>query len=137
MAPTPEVSAFLKSLADLPPGPGISLDSILQPAIDAEANLRRLFALEKTSPTIHDPHVGLIDVFSVPKSIQQTRARRVEDEEDLTARYVLPLSAEARRGDGEMAMSSSIEEFKENFRIFSGPLLHPVSFCFTRQKRLE
>jgi hypothetical protein len=135
MASTPEVSAFLKSLADLPPGPGISLDSILQPAIDAEANLRRL--LEKTSPTIRDPFVGLIDVFSVPKATRQTRARRVEDEEDLTARYVLPLSAEARRGDGEMAMSSSIEEFKENFRIFSGPSLHLVSFSFTLLKRLE
>jgi hypothetical protein len=115
----PDINAFIKQVNDLPSGPA-SLDAALAPCLAAEAELRQVFATDKAHPMLKDPYVGLVDVFSAPDTIRQSRPRVVKDEVDLSKRYVLPVPEEKRRKEGELAMAPSIEEFKDHFKIFSG-----------------
>src|SRR5262245_32760225 len=115
MPQTTEATAFLQRVASLPSGPCISLNSALKPSLDDEAELRRLFATDKTNSRLSDPHVGLVDVFDAPSSIRTTRARFVKDEVDLSAKYVMPLSEASRRKEGDPAMVADLEEFKRNW----------------------
>jgi hypothetical protein len=116
---TPEAIAFLQRVDSLPSGPGISLDAVLQPSLDDEGELRRLFATDKSNSRLIDPHVGLVDVFDAPVSIRTTRARVVNDELDSSAQHVMPLAENHRRKEGEPTMVSGLEEFKKNWSIFT------------------
>ncbi|EKM59033.1 uncharacterized protein PHACADRAFT_205211 [Phanerochaete carnosa HHB-10118-sp] len=114
-----EAAAFLSRVAQLPPGPGISLEDVLKPSLEDEAELRKLFAQDKKNSRLLDPHVGLVNVFDAPEDIRKTRARVVANEEDLSAKYVMPLSEDCRRKDGAPAMVASLDEFKKNWAIFT------------------
>ncbi|PPR01075.1 hypothetical protein CVT24_000396 [Panaeolus cyanescens] len=121
MQPTPEIQAFIDRIEALPAGPGVShdLDAALKPSIDEEIELRKLFANDRQNTRLSNPYVGLVDVFAAPSAIRTTRARIVQDETDLTAKYVMPLTDAKRRKDGSQAMVSDLEEFKKNWAIFS------------------
>ncbi|EPQ59792.1 ankyrin [Gloeophyllum trabeum ATCC 11539] len=119
MPQTAEAEAFLKRIADLPAGPGTSLDDALKPSIEDEAELRRLFATDKGHPRLEDPFVGLVDVFAAPADIRTTRARVIANGDDLKAHHVMPLPEFARRKEGEPAMVTTLDEFKKNWAIFS------------------
>ena len=99
---TPEAQSFIQRLVESPTG---SLDAILQPSLDDEAELRRLFATDKANPRLQDPYVGLVDVFAAPAAIRTTRARVVTTDDDLNAKHVMPLSETNRRKDGDPSMS--------------------------------
>ncbi len=114
-----EATAFLARISELPSGPGVSLDAALQPSLDDEATLRKLFAQDKTNSRLSDPSVGLVDIFDAPAAIRTTRARVIANEEDLSKRYVMPLSEMARRKEGSPSMVESLEEFKKNWAIFT------------------
>ncbi|KAH9930561.1 ankyrin [Amylocystis lapponica] len=121
MPQTPEAQAFLSRVSDLPSGAAAfdALSNALQPSLDDEAELRRLFATDKTNPRLKDIHVGLVDIFEAPQDIRTTRARVPKDEDDLIAKHVMPLSAERRRKDGVPAIVKTLDEFKQNWAIFS------------------
>ncbi|KAI0738301.1 ankyrin [Daedaleopsis nitida] len=121
MSQTPEAQAFLARVAQLPPGPGAAdlLTQVLQPSLDDEAELRKLWATDKSNPRLRDLHVGLVDVFNAPDSIRTTRARVVNDETDLSARYVLPLDEKRRRKEGEPSMVSDLDTFKKTWALFT------------------
>ena len=121
MPQTAEAQAFLARIAQLPPGPGVSdlLSQALQPSLDDEAQLRKLWATEKTNARLRDPHVGLVDVFDAPDDIRKTRARVVTDEADLFAHHILPLAEDRRRKEGEPCMVASLDEFKKNWGLFT------------------
>ncbi|KAJ3554073.1 hypothetical protein NM688_g3295 [Phlebia brevispora] len=119
MPQTPEAAAFLERITQLPPGLGVSLDDALKPSLEDEAELRKLFAQDKTNIRLQDPHVGLVDVFDAPSDIKTTRARVVQSEDDLSAKYVMPLSTENRRKDGSPCMVQSLADFKANWAIFT------------------
>ncbi|EAU82414.1 ankyrin repeat protein [Coprinopsis cinerea okayama7 len=114
-----EAQAFLARIAALPAGPGVSLDDVLKPSIEDEAELRRYFASDRGNTRLSDPYVGLVDVFDAPADIRQTRARVVVDEVDLSAKHVMPLKAADRRPEGAPAMVSDIDEFKKNWTVFT------------------
>lgn len=114
-----EAAAFIARVAQLPPGPGVSLDDVLKPSIADEAELRKLFAQDRKSTRLADPYVGLVDVFDAPDDIRKTRARVVADEADLSAKYVMPLTDDRRRKDGTPAMVADLDEFKKNWAIFT------------------
>jgi hypothetical protein len=119
MQQTPEAEAFITRIISLPKGPGVSLDEALQPSLDDEAELRKLFATDKTNTRLNDPYVGLVDVFAAPPEIRTTRARVVKDDQDLSAKYVMPLSESDRRKEGDPCMVNNLEEFKKNWSIFT------------------
>ena len=119
MAPILAVQEFISRLQALPPGPGVSLDDVLEPALDDETQLRKLFATERQHDRLADPHVGLVDVFDAPDVIRTTRARIVQGPDDLSARYAMPLDEAKRRKEGAPCMVASLEEFKKNWGIFT------------------
>lgn len=119
MQPTSEIQAFIDRVNVLPAGPGVSLDAALQPSLDEEADLRKLFATDKKNTRLSNPHVGLVDVFEAPASIRITRARVVEGVEDLSAKYVMPVADGNRRHEGTPSTVADLEEFKKNWSIFT------------------
>ncbi|KAJ7124475.1 hypothetical protein C8R44DRAFT_703945 [Mycena epipterygia] len=112
---TPEAQSFIQRVLGLPKGPGAILDPVLQPSLEDETHLRRLFATEKSHARLSNPYVGLVDVFDAPADIRTTRARVGED----NAQYVMPLSQINRRKEGTPSMVSDIDEFKKNWSVFS------------------
>ncbi|KAJ7196941.1 ankyrin repeat protein [Mycena pura] len=116
---TPEAQSFIQRVLGLPKGPGVSLDLVLQPSLEDEAELRCLFATDKAHARLSNPYVGLVDVFAAPADMRITRARVVKDETDLSAQYVMPLSEANRRKEGAPCMVSDIDEFKKNWGVFS------------------
>lgn len=121
MQPTPEIQAFIDRIEALPAGPGVSdsLNAALKPSIDEEIELRKLFANDRQNTRLSNPHVGLVDVFAASDAIRTTRARIVADDDDLSAKYVMPLADAKRRKEGAPAMVNDLEEFKKNWAIFS------------------
>jgi hypothetical protein len=116
---TAEAKAFIERITSLPDGPGVSLQEALQPSLDYEAELRRLFATDKAHPSLDNPYVGLVDVFDAPAEIRTTRARVVKDEEDRFANHVMPLSDKARRTEGAPSIANDLDEFKRNWNVFT------------------
>lgn len=116
---TIEAQSFLERLSS-----GISLDAVLKPSLDDEAELRHLFATDKTNERLNNPYVGLLNIFDAPennvqKNIAVTRAREVKDGEDLTAKYIMPLTEDNRRRSGDACMVPEMETFKKNWSIFT------------------
>ncbi|KAA1479103.1 ankyrin [Dentipellis sp. KUC8613] len=114
-----EANAFLNRLAKIPPRGPVSLDDVLLPSLDDEAELRKLFAQDKAHARLADKHVGLVDVFAAPRNARVTRARVVADDADLIAKYVMPLPASRRRADHAPAVVEDLDEFKKNWAIFT------------------
>ncbi|KAJ3734550.1 hypothetical protein DFJ43DRAFT_133831 [Lentinula guzmanii] len=114
-----EAQAFIDRVLALPKGPGVSLESALQPSLEDEAQLRRLFATEKDNSRLKDPYVGLVNVFDAPPEIRTIRARVVKDDEDLSAKYVMPLSPKDRKLEGTACIVPTSEEFQKNWVVFS------------------
>ena len=127
MVQTAEAQAFLDRIASLPTGPGVNLDSVLQPSLDDETELRRLLANDRSNARLSNPYAGLVDVFEGPSDIRTTRARVVKDDQDLNAKYVMPVPDDKRKKEGEPCMVSELDEFKRNWTIFSEASLSQLS----------
>ena len=119
MPPNAVTQAFLDRILELPAGPGVSLDGVLEASVVEEAKLRRLFVEDRDNPILADPYVGSVDVFDGPENIRTTRARVVASEEDLSEKHVLPLPDNVRRKEGAPATVSDLAEFKRNFAVFT------------------
>ena len=119
MQPTAEIESFISRIVALPPGPGVSLDGALQPSLDDEVELRKLFATDRKNERLVSPYVGLVDVFAAPDAIRTTRARVVAGKDDLSAHYVMPIQEDDRRKEGSPAMVADLEEFRKNWAIFT------------------
>ena len=65
------------------------------------------------------PMSALLMCLMPPDIIRMTHARIVRDQDDLSARYVVPLDEAKRRKEGTPCMVASLEEFK-NWGIFRG-----------------
>ena len=118
MSQNKEATQFLSRIAILPKG-NVSLDVVLQPSLDDEADLRKLFATDKGNPRLKDIHVGLVDIFAAPSDIRTTRARVVTNDSDRDAQHVMALSDALRRKEGSPAMVDNLEVFKKNWSIFT------------------
>ncbi|KDQ19312.1 hypothetical protein BOTBODRAFT_142912 [Botryobasidium botryosum FD-172 SS1] len=115
-----EGAAFLERISALPPGPGVSLAPAIQPALEDEAALRRLFATDRANARLDDAYVGLVDIFGDGTDvIKRTRARVVRDEEDLSAQYIMALDDKRRREEGAPAIAESFADFKYNWDVFT------------------
>jgi hypothetical protein len=61
----------------------------------------------------------LVDIFAAIPDIRVTRARVIKDDQDFSAKYVMPLSDDRRRKEGSPAMADSLGDFKRNWAIFT------------------
>jgi len=113
---SPEAEAFLQRLST----PGVTVPIAIQPSIDDELVLRRLFATKRTHSRLQNPHVGLVNVYGPgTDGIRHIRARVVEDAQDLDKRYLFPLSDDVRKKDGELAMAETFADFRTRWEIFT------------------
>ncbi|KAI0059341.1 ankyrin [Artomyces pyxidatus] len=122
-----EAEVFLSRIAQLPDGPGVSLDALSEQARDEELELRRLFATERTNVRLADIHAGLVDVFEAPMHARTTRAR-VFDDRDANLKFVEPLPDSRRRKEGTPATVVTLEEFRENWATFTENLLSDIDW---------
>jgi hypothetical protein len=96
--------------------------------LEEEAQLRRLFVNDRSNPLLLDPHVGLVNIFGGPPDIRITRARVIRSEQELDAKYVLPLSARLRRAGGSPATVKSLDVFLAKFHAFTGGSLRSINW---------
>jgi hypothetical protein len=108
MSQNKEAIQFLSRVSSLPNGP-VSLDDVLQPSLQDEAELHKMFATDKGNAHLSDIHVGLVDVFTAPSDIRTTRARVIKDDVDLDAHHVMALPTSLRRQEGSPAMVENLE----------------------------
>lgn len=118
MSQNKEATQFLSRVSSLPKGP-VSLDEVLQPSLQDEAELRKLFATDKGNARLRDIRVGLVDIFAAPSDIRTTRARIIKDDADLDTHHVMALPNCLRRKEGSPAMVENLEAFKKNWAIFT------------------
>ncbi|KAI0263726.1 hypothetical protein BC834DRAFT_290264 [Gloeopeniophorella convolvens] len=118
MSQNKEAIAFISRVANLPRGP-VSLDAALQPSLDDEAELRKLFATDKGNARLKDIHVGLVDVFAAPGDVRVTRERIFKDEAERDAQHVMVLPDSMRRREGSPAIVEDFEAFKKNWGVFT------------------
>ena len=104
-----EAVAFLSRLAT------DGLDAALGPALDYEAELRRLFAQDRSNKRLADPHAGLVDVFNCDPAVLTTRSRDTSD----NAEHIFALKSSERRASGSPATAKSFAEFQRNWSVFT------------------
>ncbi|PBK72133.1 ankyrin [Armillaria solidipes] len=103
MPQTTEAQSFLERLSS-----EISLDAVLKPSLDDEAELRHLFATDKTNERLNNPYVGLLNIFDAPENNVQKNIA-----------YIMPLTEDNRRRSGDACMVPDMETFKKNWSIFT------------------
>ncbi|KAF8335572.1 ankyrin repeat protein [Amanita rubescens] len=116
---TPKLKRSCIALRRCRGDPGVNLDEVLQPSLDDETELRRLLATDRSNTRLSNPYVGLVNIFEAPSDIRTTRARVVKDDQDLNAKYIMPVPEDKRKKEGEPCMVSDLDEFKKNWSIFS------------------
>ena len=101
---------------------GVPLQDALDSSIASETNLRKIFATDRTNELIKDPYIGLVNIFDAPDAIKRIHARDVPDDDDNPLRFtkhVFPLKAKARVASGEYAMTSTLEDFRTSWNVFT------------------
>jgi hypothetical protein len=117
----PKTPEKLKDLAFyLSKHPEKPLVELLQPYKVHENKLRELFAQGPSNAALNDPHVNAVPVFNEHTAELKIRARdlTIEDEQ-LKEKYIMPLTAAARKPNGSPAVVRSLKEFRDNFNLFS------------------
>ncbi|KAF7964563.1 hypothetical protein HWV62_5684 [Athelia sp. TMB] len=115
----PEATTFIEQISALPLNPSLSLDAVLERSVLVEGRIRSLFATDRANDRLYDPYVGLVDVFHGPRIIRTTRARKVENNANLSAHHVMPLGQPNRRKDGDPSTVAAVGDFQRNWALFT------------------
>ena len=96
------------------------LDSVLQQAVQAEREIRTLFASDPTNDQLQDRYLGLINVFAVHPAVRRSRARRIRvNTTDIYDHYVFPVDAVHRKPDLMPSTVPSVDAFKQYWDVFT------------------
>jgi len=99
--------------------PHIPMAEIMEPYRRYEAELRTVYAQDRSNPALDDPHLNVLPLFTEHTKLITTRARDLDNEsEEEKSRYIMPLPADKRRPHGSPAVVGSLKEFQKNFNIF-------------------
>ncbi|KAI5807435.1 hypothetical protein DFH27DRAFT_319642 [Peziza echinospora] len=101
--------------------PGASVHKLLEPFNAWEAVLRSVFAQDPNNEIVENNVVNLVDVFSNGNSDKvRIRGRNLEAETvQEQERYIMPLTAEKRKKDGEPGIVPTLGDFQKNFNVFT------------------
>ena len=117
MASLPKLPAthshFIPYLKNNPKTP---LSALVKPYSDYEAKLREIFAQSRDDPLIQDPKVNVVPVFEGHQQDLCIRARALDDDLE-NRKYIMPLKD--RKPDGAPGTVPSLDDFKQNFNLFS------------------
>jgi hypothetical protein len=117
----PKIPEKLTDLAlHLSKHPESPLVELLEPYKLYENKLREHFAQTPTNAALNDPHINTVPIFNDHTAKLRIRARDLTAEDDeQKERYIMPLTAAARKPNGSPAVVQSLKEFRDNFNVFS------------------
>lgn len=100
--------------------PDVPMTEIMEPYRKYEAQLRSIFAQDRSNALLEDPQVNVLPLFTKDTKDIKIRARDLaaETPEEKEC-YIMPLPEEKRRAHGSPAVVGSLAEFRRNFSIFS------------------
>ncbi|KAH8675444.1 ankyrin repeat protein [Xylariales sp. PMI_506] len=99
--------------------PKTPIETLVQPFREYEAELRYLYAQERTNPILDDPYLNVLPLFTNATPDIKTRARNLAAESLAEKeRYIMALPEGKRREDGTPAVVQSLKEFCNNFSVF-------------------
>ena len=123
MAPAslPELPAAHKGLARyIAQNPDRLMVEIMKPYREYEAQLRSVYAQDRSNPLLNDPYLNVVPLFNDDTECISTRARNLAAEsEEEKSKYIMVLPDDKRRPHGSPATVANISEFENNFNIFS------------------
>ncbi|KAI0450417.1 ankyrin repeat protein [Xylaria acuta] len=97
-----------------------SMAELMGPYRMFEAKLREMYAQERTNPTLDDPYLNVLPLFTKDTPAIQARARNLDGEtQKQKEKYIMPLPDDKRRPNGSPAVVKSLKEFRYNFGVFS------------------
>ncbi|KAJ9481742.1 hypothetical protein VN97_g11719 [Penicillium thymicola] len=104
--------------------------NLVQPYNEYDAVLRKKFAQEPSHPSIQDNYVNIVPLYDQAGSTDLSiRARDLAAETpEQTEKYLLPLSAKDRKPHGSAAVVSSLNEFQNNFTLFTEGSLSEIDW---------
>jgi hypothetical protein len=99
---------------------GILIENTLGPYKAYESRLREIFAQEPANKALSDPHVNTVPVFTGYEHHLKAKSRQLDKENsEESEKYILPLDSSFYNDDGSPATVRSLDEFKNNFKLFS------------------
>ncbi|CAG8909526.1 unnamed protein product [Penicillium egyptiacum] len=118
---------FVKYVNSNPEKP---MANLVQPYNDYDAVLRKKFAQDPSHPSIQDNHVNIVPLYDQNGSTDiSIRARDlVSETPEQTEKYLLPLNAKDRKPHGSAAVVPSLNEFKNNFALFTEGSLSEIDW---------
>ncbi|KAI2705070.1 hypothetical protein CBS147317_2022 [Penicillium roqueforti] len=103
---------------------------LVQPYNEFDAVLRKKFAQDPSHPSIQDNYANIVPLYGQTGSTNiSIRARDlVSETPEQTEKYILPLSAKDRKPHGSAAVVPSLNEFKNNFALFTEGSLSEIDW---------
>ncbi|KAJ5959387.1 uncharacterized protein N7479_006537 [Penicillium vulpinum] len=118
---------FVKYVNSNPEKP---MADLVQPYNEYDAILRKRFAQEPSHPSIQDNYVNIVPLYDHTGSTDLSiRARDLASETpEQTGKYLLPLSEKERKPHGSAAIVPSLNEFQNNFTLFTEGSLSDIDW---------
>ncbi|KXG48078.1 uncharacterized protein PGRI_019480 [Penicillium griseofulvum] len=118
---------FVKYVNSNPEKP---MRDLLQPYNEFDAILRKKFAQDPSHTSIQGNYVNIVPLYDQKGSTDLSiRSRDLASETpEQTEKYLLPLSAEDRKPHGSAAVVLSLNEFQNNFALFTEGSLSDIDW---------
>ncbi|KAJ5453087.1 hypothetical protein N7445_001270 [Penicillium cf. griseofulvum] len=118
---------FVKYVNSNPQKP---MSDLLQPYNEYDAILRKKFAQDPSHTSIQGNYVNIVPLYDQKGSTDLSiRSRDLASETpEQTEKYLLPLSAEDRKPHGSPAVVPSLNEFQNNFALFTEGSLSDIDW---------
>ncbi|OQE46390.1 hypothetical protein PENCOP_c001G08769 [Penicillium coprophilum] len=103
---------------------------LVQPYNEYDAVLRKTFAQDPDHPSVRDNYVNVVPLYDQNGSTDLSiRARDLASETPEQAeKYLLPLNAKERKENGVAAVVPSLNEFQNNFALFTEGSLSEIDW---------
>lgn len=118
---------FVKYVNSNPEKP---MTHLVQPYNEYDAILRKRFAQEPSHPSIQDNYFNIVPLYDQTGFTDLSiRARDIASETpEQTEKYILPLSEKHRKKNGAAAVVPSLDEFQNNFALFTEGSLSEIDW---------
>ena len=116
------IEQYVHDIASLPNSSPTFLHAILQKALVADHELRRLFATDPQHRCLDNLYVGLINVFNVPEVARLIQSRDVSPT-NISNQYIFPLDSSVRKPKLSPCTVPDMNAFLHNWEIFTHRVL--------------
>ncbi|RYP25160.1 hypothetical protein DL765_000041 [Monosporascus sp. GIB2] len=99
--------------------PETPMVELMEPYRKFEAQLREVYAQDRSNPILDDPYLNVLPLFTKDTPEVKTRARDLDKEaQEEKDKYIMALPSDKRRANGSPAVVSTLKEFRHNFSVF-------------------